>query len=85
MISNGIEQRLIEILSEKNFVDFPVTIDLLNSAFTEAPFSFNAIMLLEFLMCVEEEFSVVFKSESVLNNGFHTVNEVVMLLQRTIN
>ena len=51
-----------------------------NVKLTSPEFGFNDIELYEFLMCIEERFSVYFEPEEIRDNGFETLDKICDLV-----
>lgn len=73
------------ILMEKGFLACCDDNNLERSLLTGETIALDAVQMYQFLMCVEDEFSVIFSLDEINTYGFHTLEEIANAIENKNN
>lgn len=71
-----------DILRDQFEVSCSLPNDFTQIPLTRQPFMFNAVQLYELLMVVETCFQKYFSAEEIKENGFSTIEDIILLIQK---
>lgn len=85
MDNNIILLKLEEILKVRFHYNNEITQDLLDVPLTSPRLGFGAIQLYQFLMCVEEAFGIILAVDEIIQHGFGTLAQIILIVQWKLN
>ena len=77
-----VEKKLLEILNGKMQLRKTITDKDSTTLLTSREIGLNYIRMIEFLMCVEESFGVIFPLDELREGGFRTIHDISTLICR---